>query len=217
MAPTLAVAVDIGGSKVLLRAEDAAGAMVHEERATTSKGTTGAELDELIGRFLGAVGRPASLAVACPGLVDADESRVVVSDVLPRVAGWQPLALGEAPGSRLLNDVRAALHGAGHDHPDIADLAVVVVGTGIAAGFTSHGHVHAGADGWAGEHSAKRSARCSTCSTRGGSCSQEGPWPTRDTSARRSRQPGAGRCRSSGDPAAWRWTPTPAHWCCVGR
>lgn len=151
MGPELTVAVDIGGSKVLLRAEDTAGAVVHEQRAATGNDTTGTELDALIHRFLGEVGRPASLAIACPGLVDADGSRVVVSDVLPRLAGWHPGALDEAPESRLLNDVRAALYGAGHDHPDVADLAVVVVGTGIAAGFTSNAYVHAGADGWAGE------------------------------------------------------------------
>lgn len=151
MGPELTVAVDIGGTKVLLRAEDATGAVVHEQRTPTGGDTTPGQLDDVVDGFIHEVGAPAALAIACPGLVAPDESAVVVSDVLPRIEGWRPRALDRHPGSRLVNDVRAGLYGAQVDHPHVDDLAVVVAGTGIATGFTTNGHVHSGAEGWAGE------------------------------------------------------------------
>jgi glucokinase len=151
MGPGLTVAVDIGGTKALLRAEDATGAVVHEQRLATGRDTTPGQLDDVVDGFLHEVGAPRALVIACPGLVATEGARVVVSDVLPRIEGWRPRALARHPGARLVNDVRAALYGAQQAHPHVDDLAVVVAGTGIAAGFTSSGQVHRGAEGWAGE------------------------------------------------------------------
>lgn len=147
-APGLAVVADVGGTKVLLRAVDALGVVHAEERHATGPDADGATLDAVIGRFVRGLGGARRLAVAVPGLVGA-EHRVVVSDVLPRLAGWRP-DVGTGV-DLVVNDVRASLAAARARDPEVQDLVVVVVGTGIAAGILTGGRVLAGVRGWAGE------------------------------------------------------------------
>lgn len=149
------VGIDVGGTKLLCRATTPDGRVVDERRVATGPLTRPGDLDAAIDDFLASCGPDVrSVGVAVPGLVgpaaDAPGHHVVVSDVLPHLAGWRPGALDRVQGC-LLNDVRAALVGAMAERPDEPDVAVLVVGTGIATGFSHRGRVHAGADGWAGE------------------------------------------------------------------
>ncbi|MBM6402359.1 ROK family protein [Phycicoccus sonneratiae] len=142
------VVADVGGSKLLLRALAPGGEVLDEERRATGPDADGAFLDEQVAAFAARQGAVASVGVAVPGLVDA-EGRVVVSDVLPRLAGWGP---GAGRGVDLVvNDVRASLAAARSTHPEVRDLVVVVVGTGIAAAVLSGGRMLGGTTGWAGE------------------------------------------------------------------
>ncbi|MGG5260548.1 ROK family protein [Phycicoccus avicenniae] len=142
---SLAVVADVGGTKVLLRAVDERGTVRAEERHVTGPEADGPWLDRLIGRFVDRHDEVGQVAVAVPGLVDADH-RVVLSDVLPRLAGWSPVR-----ADLVVNDVRAALAAVRAEEPGVEDLAVVVVGTGIAAAVLTGGRVLTGVRGWAGE------------------------------------------------------------------
>jgi predicted NBD/HSP70 family sugar kinase len=156
------VGVDIGGTKLLCRAVDADGHVVAQRRTATGPEAQPAELDAAIDAFVEDLDPPADLTsfdavravgVAVPGLVARDEGHehVTVSDVLPHLAGWRPRVLDRVPVGTLVNDVRAALTGVLTEQPQVGDVAVVVVGTGIATAFTGAAQVHAGANGWAGE------------------------------------------------------------------
>lgn len=131
------VVADVGGTKALLRALAADGSVVAEILEPTGPGTTGERLDHLVGEVVAEHPSTRSVAVAVPGLVDP-KGRVVVSDVLPLLAGWRPRpTVAGAPV--VVNDVRAALAAARAAAPAVRDLVVVVVGTGIAAGVVSGG------------------------------------------------------------------------------
>ena len=95
--------------------------------------------------------RAAAIAVAVPGLVE--DGRVVVSDVLPALAGWDPAAsLGAlAPCVLTSNDAKAALVEVAAGGPPDATVALVMVGTGIGAALLVQGRAFGGASGWAGE------------------------------------------------------------------
>ncbi|WP_330473712.1 ROK family protein [Terrabacter sp. C0L_2] len=123
------VGVDIGGTKLLCRAVDADGHVVAQRRTATGPEARPAELDAAIDAFVEDLDPPGD-----PTSFDAVR------------------AVGVAvPVGTLLNDVRAALTGVLTEQPQVGDVAVVVVGTGIATAFTGAGQVHAGANGWAGE------------------------------------------------------------------
>jgi predicted NBD/HSP70 family sugar kinase len=144
------IAADVGGSKLLMRACDQHGVVHGEERHATGPATDGANLDALLGRFVAAYPGAKSVAVGVPGLVDS-QGQVVVSDVLPRLAGWSPAQTSIGPGVVVVNDVRASLAAVRLAEPDLRELVVVVVGTGIAAAVLAGGEVLSGASGWAGE------------------------------------------------------------------
>lgn len=145
------VGVDIGGTKMLCRATGPDGVVVDQRRVPTGRDCGPAELDDAIADFVDAVPGVRGIGIACPGLISPDGQGVVVADVLPAVSGWRPRVLdGDVPAC-LLNDVRAALLAVTEAYPHERDVAVVVSGTGIAAGFTTGDRVHGGADGWAGE------------------------------------------------------------------
>lgn len=143
--------VDIGGTKMLCRVTTPDGAVVDQRRLATGRDRTPAELDAAIADFLSSVPDVQSIGIACPGLISPDGRRVVLADVLPAVKGWRPRALDGNVPACLVNDVRAALMAVMETYPQQGDVAVVVSGTGVAAGFTTGDRVHQGADGWAGE------------------------------------------------------------------
>jgi len=143
------VGVDIGGTKARLCTQ-------HEGRESFEEFPTGPAMD---GERLSAELRTrlerascaAAIAVAVPGLVES--GRIVVSDVLPALAGWLPGAtLGAlAPAIVTLNDAKAGLVEASAGEPADATVALVMVGTGIGAALLAHGRAFGGASGWAGE------------------------------------------------------------------
>jgi predicted NBD/HSP70 family sugar kinase len=137
--------VDIGGTKMLMIARDAGGALVNEVRVPTGPESSPESLEAAIEAFVG--GRPIrTAAVAVPGLV-GETGDVVESDVLPGIRGWRPRVAGRLPF--VVNDVRASLAYAA----TTTDVLCVVAGTAIAAAFTNSGTTEPfrGGAGWAGE------------------------------------------------------------------
>jgi predicted NBD/HSP70 family sugar kinase len=144
--PHRGAGADLGGTKLLLLAETAAGRVT--ARVPTGAGFGPADLENAIGAFLsGLPALPPALGIAFPGLVDGGGA-VVACDLLPKFVGWRP-----PPALRavMVNDADAALFAEAAHHPAEAALAVVVAGTGIGAAFRIGGERMGGAHGWAGE------------------------------------------------------------------
>jgi predicted NBD/HSP70 family sugar kinase len=132
---------DLGGTKLRILVD---GRIVLD--VPTGPATTPADLERHIAGCLPP--GTAALGIAIPGLVDGDT--VVLSDVLPLIGGWRPLAALGLPGN-VINDARAALVADAVDLPAGATAGVVMVGTGIGASFLADGRPFEGAGGHAGE------------------------------------------------------------------
>ncbi|MET3574446.1 ROK family protein [Bhargavaea ullalensis] len=140
--------IDIGGTKMLMLAE-CEGKRISKTVPTGAR-CTPEKIREAIDAFVGelpdSVGR---LGIAIPGLVENADT-VVVSDVLPLIAGMDAGFLKSGHSVHLLNDVKAALlHETAGD--ERTDTAVIMAGTGIAMGMKQNGQVITGCRGWAGE------------------------------------------------------------------
>lgn len=124
------VGIDIGGTKLLVVAETAAGRQVWRFPTGKDAGpeTLLGHIRPLLAEWVNPV-----IGVAIPGMVDA-AGCVQDCDVLPGLVGWEP-ARWLPNVKAVVNDGEAALEtvAAGRD-PD-ATVAVVGVGTGIAAAF----------------------------------------------------------------------------------
>ena len=144
------VGIDIGGTKARLCVQGAGPERF--EDFPTGAATDGARLAaEIRTRLEQASVVPAAIGIAVPGLVDG--GRLVVSDVLPALAGWTPadaLAAGAAHVV-VLNDAKAGLVEAAFGEAPDATVALVMVGTGIGAAILVDGRPLRGASGWAGE------------------------------------------------------------------
>jgi glucokinase len=139
---TVSVGVDIGGTKMLLIARSASGALLAETLVATGPAATGLELDAAIADFRRSLDAPVErIAVAVPGLIDPSGT-VTACDVLPRLAGWRPAA------DLVINDIRAALASV---PASPGPVLCIVAGTAIGAAFTGTSGPFTGADGWAGE------------------------------------------------------------------
>lgn len=157
----LAVGVDIGGSKVLAVALDHRGDTLGRVRVPTATGAGGVidsagSAIRLLATNIGrAVEDFAVVGVGVPGLVQRD-SGAVVHAVNLGVDG-EGLRLRTELEQRLgvpvvvENDVNAAALGAAHTLGLTSDLALLSIGTGLAAGFVAGGRVRHGARGAAGE------------------------------------------------------------------
>lgn len=143
------VGVDFGGTKALMVACWPNGA-VDVERANTGFGSHRQDLEGLVESFVtGLPVEPRAIGLAVPGLVDA--GKVVMSDVLPCLDGWEPaLRWGSVAPVIVENDVRAGLAHVSDDN-DLETIALIMTGTGIAVAVQTSGVVVAGANGWAGE------------------------------------------------------------------
>lgn len=158
---TLAVGVDVGGTKVLGALVDHDGAVVaSEQRPTPPQDAPGAAASVVatvveVVRALAEQGDVAGVGVAVAGRVDPDRRRVRSAANL----GWdhQPLAddVEAATGLPAVveNDANAAAWaehrfgaGAGYD-----DVVMVTVGTGIGGGLVLGGRLLRGASGSGGE------------------------------------------------------------------
>jgi glucokinase len=143
------VGIDFGGTKALMVACWPNGT-VDVERARTGFGSHRHDLEELVDSFVAGLPlAPRAIGLAVPGLVDA--GKVVSSDVLPCLDGWEPAVRwgGERPVV-VENDVRAGLAHVSNEH-DLGTTALIMTGTGIAVAVRTSGVVIAGANGWAGE------------------------------------------------------------------
>ncbi len=154
----LRVAIDVGGTTI-------AGALVdpttHELVARYAVPTprdvsqliqTLHEVVEVVAAGL----EPVGVGIGIPGIVDASAGTVRRAVNLGIGAATLPLASELAArvhlDVRIENDTRAATLGAASVlAPDLADVAVLTMGTGVAAGLVLGGRIHRGPDGIAGE------------------------------------------------------------------
>lgn len=154
----IVVGVDVGGTKVALRAVRATdpAAVVAEARVATPEGGGEAIVTAIAEATHSLVaGAPGAVGVGIAGLVSADG----VVRYSPNLPGVEEYPLGERLGAVLGcpvvvdNDATAATlaewrlgAGAGCD-----DLVLVTLGTGIGAGVVLGGQIQRGAHGFAGE------------------------------------------------------------------
>ncbi|MFN8148212.1 MAG: ROK family glucokinase [Candidatus Nanopelagicales bacterium] len=158
---TLAIGVDVGGTKVLGALVDDGGEVLAQEKRSTppqdGPGAASAVVETVVAVVTAlAAGRDVDgVGVAVAGRVDPDRHHVRSAANL----GWdhQPLAAAveSATGLRTVveNDANAAAwaehrYGAG---VGVDDLVVVTVGTGIGGALVLGGRLHRGASGSGGE------------------------------------------------------------------
>ncbi|GAA4355792.1 ROK family protein [Angustibacter luteus] len=162
MTADLYAGVDIGGSKALAVVVDAANRVVGQVRLPTRRGaegvvTTAVEAVRQAAAMAGtAPSQLRGVGVGIPGLVHPTNGSV--SHAVNLDLGADPVHLAAALEHRLAvpvaveNDVNAVAVGAhrlaGSAH---ADLAVLSIGTGLAAGIVVDGQLHRGSRGAAGE------------------------------------------------------------------
>lgn len=158
----LAVGVDIGGSKILAVAVDETGDVVATHRLPSNGGAAGIvdSAVDAVGRLAQHLGVPVNsfsvVGVGVPGLVQSHSGEVTHAVNLG--VGPDTLSLGtrlaELLGVPVVveNDVNAAALGAAQVLGlGNTDLALLSIGTGLAAGLVSEGRLRRGARGAAGE------------------------------------------------------------------
>ena len=152
-----AIGVDVGGTKISAGVVTPQGELLNEVRYS-SKGSTEELLDNIV-RAVREVREGYEVSAAClavPGLIMADENKVVFSPNLPNIEG---VPLKEELGGRfdlpvtVENDANAAAwgefrFGAG---TDVDHLVFVTLGTGVGGGVISHGILMRGVQGAGGE------------------------------------------------------------------
>jgi glucokinase len=158
----LLVGVDVGGSKIAVLVAGPALGVRGRFALPTEVGSQEQAADvigDAVGAALGDAGaaldRVAAVGIGVPGRVDPVSGTVSLAVNL----GWNELPLGPQVEARLgtpvrlENDVRAAAYGLYERRVlgDVADLAYLSVGTGVAAGIVLDGRLHRGARGLAGE------------------------------------------------------------------
>ena len=154
----LVVGVDVGGTKALVVAVNAAGEVVGEHRGRSPTGADAllVAVVEGVSELSGRVGsRPTAVGVGVPGLVD----REGVLRYAPNLSGVDGLPVRAELEARLGVPVRTendATCAAWGEHQSGAargfdDVVLVTLGTGIGAGLVLDGRVYPGAHGFAGE------------------------------------------------------------------
>jgi glucokinase len=158
----LLVGVDVGGSKIAVLVADKGLSPRGRYTLPTTVGAPARAADVVVGAIAAAVGDAgatvdsiAGVGIGVPGRVDPLNGTVSLAVNL----GWNDLELGTPVAERLgapvrvENDVRAAAAGLYERGVlgDVADLAYLSIGTGIAAGVVLDGRLHRGVRGLAGE------------------------------------------------------------------
>lgn len=158
---TLAVGVDLGGTKIQAVVVDGAGGVVRRHRRPTDA-SRGA--DAVIGDIVACIrdaclpdleGSVVAVGVGVAGQVDGTTGAVRYAPNL----GWRDIPLASLLGVRLalpvsvLNDVQAAAYGehrfgAGRG---VGDLVCLFIGTGVGGGVVARGELLQGCTGSAGE------------------------------------------------------------------
>ncbi|PWF24576.1 ROK family protein [Ancrocorticia populi] len=155
------IGIDIGGTKALAVAYGGDGPLAQAHSYTNTDGLAGltatvsglvielAAAPELAGHTIEAIG------IGIPGIVDTDRGTVSHGVNVGLDSGDVPLAraITEATGipTRLSNDVTAATIGAAHYLGSSNDVALISLGTGLAAGLILDGRPRTGLLGSAGE------------------------------------------------------------------
>lgn len=138
------IAVDVGGTTIKAAHTDAEGVIHVAPPEPTPVGANAVitAVAAIIERLRTAEPRATAAGVVVPGIVDAERGIAVLSENLH----WNDVPMRErlerATGMpvALDHDVRAAARAEQHASGD-RDLAVLVIGTGIAAGFFVDGHL----------------------------------------------------------------------------
>jgi glucokinase len=156
------VGVDIGGTKTAILVCGADGTVLARSVAPTAVGSPDRAADSIAALVAAALDLAgvktadvAALGVGVPGRVDRDRGHVTLAVNLD----WHDLPLGPRLEARLRiptfleNDVRAAALGLHRRRSfgSVESLALLAIGTGIAAGVVLDGVLHRGANGLAGE------------------------------------------------------------------
>ena len=162
MADTVVAGLDVGGTKTLAVAVDAAtDAVLATVRRPTGSGGEGLlrSTGDVLAELAGAAGLPvdgfAAVGVGVPGLVD--RAAGTVRHAVNLGLGDDPVGLaahvGRLAGAPVVldNDVNLAALGAAVALGCRGDLAYLSVGTGLAAGLLLGGRIRRGAHGAAGE------------------------------------------------------------------
>jgi glucokinase len=155
---TLAIGVDIGGTKVAAGVVDEQGQVLARARRRTPSHDPEHIVDVVteIVRQLRTEHDAGPVGIGAAGYIDADRAVVLFAPNLP---GWRNTPLREQVSARLgddvvvENDANAAAwgeyrFGAGEQEPD---LVCLTVGTGIGAGILIDGRLYRGQFGLAGE------------------------------------------------------------------
>lgn len=154
---SLAVGVDIGGTKVAGGVVDAEGRVVARTRMDTPDDDAQAALDAVV-EVVTVLRREhdvAAVGIAAAGYVSGDRTRMLFAPNLP----WADVPVRDEIAGRVdldvvvENDANSAAwaeyrFGAGRDEPD---LVCLTVGTGIGAGIVLDGRLYRGRYGIAGE------------------------------------------------------------------
>jgi predicted NBD/HSP70 family sugar kinase len=162
MTAGVVVGVDIGGTKTAILVCGHDGTVLARSVAPTAVGSPDRAADAIATLVAAALDKAgvkaadvAALGVGVPGRVDRDRGHVTLAVNLD----WHDLPLGPRLEARLRiptfleNDVRAAALGLHRRRSfgSVESLALLAVGTGIAAGVVLDGVLHRGANGLAGE------------------------------------------------------------------
>jgi glucokinase len=157
----IVVAADLGGTRLRAALVDEAGKIEERREVRTPAVATPESILQQITELLGAVAgaakaRPLAACLGTPGLINADEGKVIIA---PNVPGFRNLVLTTPIAERLgipayiENDASAAAlgefrFGAGRG---TRHLLHATLGTGIGGGIVIDGKLYRGAKGLAGE------------------------------------------------------------------
>lgn len=142
------IGIDIGGTKMIVSTE-LNGEVVSKRYST---GIT-IEFREILDNYNSFIDEfsltPSALAVAVPGLVDKD--KITACDVVPGLEGKKTSDFSRSYPVIFINDVNAALYEERANHPDIKNLIVIMIGTGIGMSMIVDGRELKGSTGFTGE------------------------------------------------------------------
>jgi glucokinase len=153
----IALAVDVGGTKVAAAAIDQDGTILRKTHAPTDLSGPHAVLEQILtmSRALFDGDKPAAAGICVPAVLEHETDRVLWAPNLP---GWEDADLKTMIGERLgitasvEYDGHAAVLGewwAGEGH-GYTSIASIIIGTGIGGGFIVDGQLWRGRDRLAG-------------------------------------------------------------------
>lgn len=144
------VGVDIGGTKMYIVSE--LNGEYIERTVPTGIQCTKAYIKEILDQFISELPfKVDGVGMALPGLIK-NEDTLELSDVVPNLNGVTADYFSEGRFEvKFINDVKAATLEEGAYYEQAHNLAVIMVGTGIAAGVIEQGRLLQGANGYSGE------------------------------------------------------------------